>query len=91
MWLNITSSSWEILTTSWSLDLNFSWTWILTRDHLELLKIKDNSFYVNQDTFSYLLVLVVVWVLLMKTLIKIFIVFFMVWFKLVNWVKLWKK
>lgn len=78
----------ENLNFTWSLNLDLKWVETLTtRDHLEIFTIKDNSFYINQDTFSYLFILILVWVLLMKSLIKISQFFFNIWFSITTWKK----
>lgn len=74
------------------IDIWFSWTWTLTEKHFELLKVYDDSLYINYETFTFLLVVILVWTLLMLTLIKTFQFWFNFWFFLTtNWKFLWKK
>lgn len=86
----IATSTGDIIEYSWSLDFNLSWTWNIEKYHLELFKFYDNSIYVNYDTFTFLIVTIIIWILLMKSLIKITIVFFNYGFNIVTWYKLWK-
>lgn len=75
-----------------SLDYIPTSTGSLTIDHFEFFKIKDGSYFVNYDTFAFLLVTIVVWILLMKTLINLFLYFFNAGFILSSWSKMpWKK
>lgn len=70
----------------------FSGTWNISESHFELLKIYQDSIYINYETFTFLLVVILVWLLLMITLIKTFQYWFNFWFFLVTNEKLlWKK
>lgn len=83
----------------WDITCDFpdsNWWWgtpssntdITTRDYLEIVVFKEWNYYINQDTFSYLIVLILLAILLMKTLIKLFVwpFLFFLWNQ-----RLWKK
>ena len=73
--------------------ISASYSWATdTRDFLQLFVYTDWETLINQDTFSYLLVIVIVWILLIKTLIKIFSFFFIFGFTFTSWEKrAWKR
>jgi hypothetical protein len=50
--------------------------------HLELVKIYNDSYYVNQDTFTYLFILGFISILLTRSLIKYLIFVFKIGFSL---------
>lgn len=85
------TSSWVLTNYSWNLNITRSWTWELNSRHLEIIKVYNDSYYINQDTFTYLLILIFVWVLLMRTIIKVFEITFNFGFSLSsNQRKIWK-
>lgn len=82
----------ETIVLNEKINIWFSWTWNITEKHFELLKIYQDSIYINYETFTFLLVVILVWLLLMVTLIKTFQYWFNLWFFLVTNEKLlWKK
>lgn len=82
--INIIDPNKDIYITNEKINLSFSWTWTLTGSHLEIFKIYDDSLYINYQTFSFLLVISLVWLLLIITLIKVFQSWFNFWFNIFN-------
>lgn len=74
----------------WWIANNYDWE-INNWDYLQLIVFKDWELLINQDVFSYLILIWLLGALLSTTLVFIVIWWFKLWFYLSSWKVLWKK